>query len=181
MMKLSGVEKVMNVRDRKRNARLVEEHGADLHAYLTRRLRSKDGASDLAQEVFVRFMRIDRSEWVRKPAAYLTQIANQVVAEFRLQQSRIPVDGSDVLEKAEADGKLLADIDLLEAEHAKRELQRLLPKLSSDHRTVFLLRKRDGFSTHEIAKIMRISHYKVKRYLVQANAKLDEELREGRR
>jgi DNA-directed RNA polymerase specialized sigma24 family protein len=49
--------------------------------------------------------------------------------------------------------------------------------LSSAHRSVFLLRKRDGYSNEEIAKKLGMSLFKVKRYLVEANAILESKLR----
>jgi RNA polymerase sigma-19 factor, ECF subfamily len=184
-MKPSGVKNLMDVRDRKKNARLVlglmETHGGILHSFLTRELRAKDGASDLMQEVFVRLMRVDRAELIRDPVAYLFHIAVQVLGDFRSKEKKRLTDGSDVLEQAEAEGKLIAPVDLLEQEHAKRELQRLLTTLSKLQRTVFLLRKRDGCSTDEIAKALQITPTQVKRYLVEANAKLQAKLGEESR
>lgn len=175
----------MSERDPKRAAgfvkSVVETYGALLHRYLIKRLRAGEDAQDVAQEVYLRLLRLERSDLIRQPAAYVYFIAAQVVGEQRLRESKRPlVYDSELLERS--DEHSAADRDeLAEQEHARRELRRLLAKLSAAHRAVFLLRRRDGFSTQEIAEKLQMSHFKVKRYLVEANATLESKLRSSER
>jgi RNA polymerase sigma factor (sigma-70 family) len=172
----------MNERDVKRAATFVkgvaETYGARLHRYLVRRLRAGEEAQDVAQEVYLRLLRLERSDLIRQPAAYVYFLASQIVGEQRLRESKRPlVYDSEILDQAGdqlgADGR----DDIPDQEHARRELKRLLATLSNAHRAVFLLRRRDGFSTQEIAEHLGMSHFKVKRYLVEANALLESKLR----
>src|SRR5271165_5221267 len=56
--------------------RLFAEHRGGLQAFFRRRIRSKSDASDLAQEVYLRMLRISDQEAIRKPVHYLYTVAN---------------------------------------------------------------------------------------------------------
>jgi RNA polymerase sigma-70 factor (ECF subfamily) len=171
---------VMAERDPKQAATFVqgvaETYGLQLHRYLVKRLRAGEEAQDMAQEVYLRLLRLGRSDLIRQPAAYVYFVASQIVGEHRLRESKRPlVFDSELLEQAASE--YAGRDDVADQEHAKRELTALLAKLSSAHRAVYLLRYRDGHSTQEIAEKLQMSHFKVKRYLVEANAKLESVLR----
>lgn len=170
----------MTERDAKRSANfvqgVVETYGPALHRYLVKRLRAGEDAQDVAQEVYLRLLRLERSDLIRQPAAYVYFIAAQIVGEQRLKESKKPlVFDSELMEQA-ADCEGGRD-ELADHENATRELERLLRKLSTAHRSVFLLRRRDGFAISEIAEKLGMSVFKVKRYLVEANATLESKLR----
>jgi len=174
----------MTERDAKQAAEFVQQvaetYGLQLHRYLVKRLRAGEEAQDIAQEVYLRLLRLGRSDLVRQPAAYCYFVASQVVGEQRLREAKRPlVYDSELLASAAERGDPSERDVLPDQEHAKREVERLLRKLSSAHRAVFLMRRRDGYSIEEIAEKLQMSVFKVKRYLVEANAKLEEKLRQG--
>jgi RNA polymerase sigma-70 factor (ECF subfamily) len=122
--------------------------------------------------VYLRLLRLERTDLIRKPAAYVYLVAAQVAAEHRLREKSQPLAlDSELLERltdmsavtAEEPGELV-DVD--------RELQRLLCRLQVTHRNVLILRKRDGLSTREIASTLNLSEHTVKKYLFQAMAQL---------
>lgn len=156
-------------------------YGSQLHTYLVKRLRAGEDAEDLAQEVYLRLLRLQRCDLIRQPAAYVYFLAAQVVGEYRMRDARRPVvcDMEALDRMANMDSFTRRD-ELPDREHSERELRRLLAKLSAAHRAVLLLRKRDGYSVQEIAAKLQMSVFKVKRYLVEANARLEEKLRQGR-
>lgn len=176
----------MTERDVKRAATFVqgvaETYGSRLHRYLVKRLRAGEEAEDMAQEVYLRLLRLQRSDLIRQPAAYVYFLASQIVGEHRMRESQRPlVYDSELLEQAASRGDETDRDGMPDQEHAERELTRLLAKLSRAHRAVFLLRKRDGFSVQEIAEKLEMSPFKVKRYLVEANAILEAKLRRTER
>ena len=59
--------------------RLFTEHGAGLQTFFRRRIRGKADAADLAQEVYVRMLRISDQEAIRNPVHYLYTVANNLV------------------------------------------------------------------------------------------------------
>jgi len=64
-----------------------QQYGQWLQRYLARCLRHHDAASaqDLAQEVYLRLLRVDKGEPVRNWQAYLYRIASHVVYEFKMR------------------------------------------------------------------------------------------------
>lgn len=175
----------MAAKDPKQSAEFVKEvalaYGSELHRFLVKRLRAGEEAQDMAQEVYLRLLRLGRTDLIRQPAAYVYFLASQVVGEHRMKAAKRPlVYDSEALDMASSQDSYSRRDELPDREHTERELKRLLAKLSAAHRTILLMRKRDGYSVEEIAAEMRMSVFKVKRYLVEANAKLEEKIRAGR-
>jgi RNA polymerase sigma factor (sigma-70 family) len=176
----------MTAKDPVAAARFVQEvalaYGSELHRYLVKRLRAGEEAEDVAQEVYLRLLRLSRHDLIRQPAAYVYFLAAQVVGEYRLRAAKQPVVyDSETLDRVTSQDSYSKRDDLPDREHTERELRRLLAKLNSAHRTVLVMRKRDGYSIAEIAEKLNMSTAKVRRYLVEANSKLEEKLRNRER
>jgi len=151
------------------------EYSAELHRYLMRRIARPEDADDLAQEVFLRLMRVERPERVRKPVAYLFSVAAHLIREFKLragkEQEHVIYD-SEAVERA---GDMLTSGPTDELAHGlnlQRQLGRGLMRLPPTHRTVLLLVKRDGLSHEEAAKAAGLSVHTVERYVVEATARM---------
>jgi RNA polymerase sigma factor (sigma-70 family) len=148
-----------------------EQYHAGLHRFLMRRLRSTQNAQDLAQETYLRLLRMDNHELVRKPQAYLYRIASNLVYEFKLRERNEPVAfDSEALERAAESSPAVALIDSSEAVGLAQQLDAVLGQLPPLYRAVFVLRKRDGMSYSEIARALDISVHTVKKYLARAVA-----------
>ena len=61
--------------------RLFAEHGGGLQAFFSRRVRRGADAQDLAQEVYLRMLRISDPEAIRNPVLYVYTVANNLVKE----------------------------------------------------------------------------------------------------
>src|ERR1700736_2602298 len=76
--------------------RLFAEHRAALQSFFLRRIRTMADAADLAQEVYIRMLRISNQEAIRNPVHYLYTVANNLVKEHaaldRRQASGIGID-----------------------------------------------------------------------------------------
>src|ERR1700751_4718782 len=68
--------------------RLFAEHRGALQAFFRRRIRSKADAPDLAQEVYLRMLRISDHEAIRNPVPYLYTVANNLVKEHAVLERR---------------------------------------------------------------------------------------------
>jgi RNA polymerase sigma-70 factor (ECF subfamily) len=148
-----------------------EQYHAGLHRFLMRRLRSTQNAQDLAQETYLRLLRMDRHELVRKPQAYLYRIASNLVYEFKLRERNEPVCfDSEELERAAESSMAAATADASDDLNVSQQLETLLVQLPPLYRAVFVLRKRDGMSYPEIAHTLDISVHTVKKYLARAVA-----------
>jgi RNA polymerase sigma-70 factor (ECF subfamily) len=148
-----------------------EQYHAGLHRFLMRRLRSTQNAQDLAQETYLRLLRMDRHELVRKPQAYLYRIASNLVYEFNLRERNTPVCfDSEAFERAAESHAQPAAADASEEVNLSQQLEALLEQLPPLYRAVFVLRKRDDLSYSEIAETLDISVHTVKKYLARAVA-----------
>src|SRR6185312_8151398 len=91
---------------------------------------------DLAQEVFLRLMRYDRSELVEHPQSYLYKIASNVAAEWSIRwRYARPHDSSWLGDLA--DGEEPART--FAAEAAEREVRRAIENLSVSQRQMLKL------------------------------------------
>src|SRR6202162_4121619 len=68
--------------------RLFAEHRGALQTFFLRRIRAKADAGDLAQEVYVRMLRISDQEAIRNPVHYLYTVANNLVKEHAALEHR---------------------------------------------------------------------------------------------
>src|SRR6516162_4090380 len=68
--------------------KLFAEHGGALQRYIYRRIRTKSDAPDLAQEVYVRMLRVSDPEAIRNPQLYLYTVASNLVKEHALFERR---------------------------------------------------------------------------------------------
>ena len=62
--------------------RLYTQHRVALQSFFQRRVRSKANAPDLAQEVYVRMLRVMDPSTIRNPTVYLYTVANNLVKEY---------------------------------------------------------------------------------------------------
>jgi RNA polymerase sigma factor (sigma-70 family) len=150
-------------------AEWAEEWHGDLVRFLSRRTRSPADVQDLAQEVYLRLLRVDRHDLIRQPRSYLMRIAANVLYEWRLKfrlQEQLP---ADVLEGiASTDNPEQGAAAALRRERLSHELGRL----SVPVRIALVLQVRDGLSYDQIAAKLNITPRMVKRYLLTAFARL---------
>lgn len=148
-------------------------YGSELHRFLLRRLRRREDAADIAQEVYVRLLRLPRTDLIRKPHAYVYFVAAQVAAEHSMREKNEPVAfDSEALQRLADSQAYARPEEMAESVDVEAELQHLLRKLSVTHRNVLILKKRDGLSIKEIAEALELSEHTVKKYLFQAMAKM---------
>lgn len=145
---------------------LATDHNDDLVRYISRRVRSVADAREIAQEAYVRLLRLDRKDLIREPRPYLYRIAANVLYEFELkrradQAGLVRWQSETVME---AVGRIDRDIELL---GLHRQMESVLTQLSPKCRAVLILHRRDGMTYQEIADQIGISVSMVKKYLIQ--------------
>ena len=146
---------------------LVEVHGPDLLRFISRRVRSSADARDIAQESYVRLLRLDRKDLIRNPRTYLFRLAANVLYEFELGRK---ADSAALSRWTE---ELQADPDQSQVTHEpddlvlRRRLESALKGLSPKCRAVVILHRREGMTYDEIGARLDISSSMVKKYLAQ--------------
>jgi RNA polymerase sigma factor (sigma-70 family) len=157
---------------------LEKTYGRQLHRYFAARLRGADVA-DLAQEVYLRLLRVNNHETIRDTPAYLFTIASHVLHQYRLRRDALPkcVEIMDVA--AELQNR--ADTDpakQLETEQRFEGLARGLYQHSPRAYTTLILHRCDGVPLQEIATRFGVSYTMAKRYLSKALSYCEQRLDE---
>lgn len=132
-------------------------HEADLRQWLTRLGVKADERDDIVQEVYCRLLRIERTDHILDPRAYLFRSARNIVLE-QVRRNRVV----SIMTVQNLDDLGLADHapDPEKATSARAELTRvlgLIGALPERCRQVFELRKVHGLSQAETAKRLSLS------------------------
>jgi RNA polymerase sigma factor (sigma-70 family) len=151
--------------------RLFAEHRGGLQSFFRRRIRTKADASDLAQEVYVRMLRISISnqEAIRNPVLYLYTVANNLVKEHavleRRQASGVDIDEAPAHEQLETMPAFDGDLD---ATQRVARLGVVLKQLRPKCRAALVLRFTHELSYREIGVHLGVSPQMAKKYVAQA-------------
>ena len=160
-------------------SRLADESYRELFGYLLRRLGNESDVQDLAQEAYLRLLRVEKGDLIRNPRAYLFRIAANLVYEFRMKEGRsAPFDG-DPQPEIDAAPTPTSLEGSLESRDTLRHLGRVLQDQPPLYRAVLLMRKRDGMSHDEIAEKLGVSVHTVRKYLTRAVAECRAALKTG--
>jgi RNA polymerase sigma-70 factor (ECF subfamily) len=149
--------------------RLFAEHRGALQAFLYRRVRRHPDAAELAQEVYVRMLRVPDMTTVRNPEAYLYAVASNLAKEHahRVPHDHKMIDIDDPLVQEQL-SELPAFGGQLDREQRIRRLREVLRQLPPKCQAVVALQYWHGLSYEEIAQRLGISSNMVKKYLSQA-------------
>jgi RNA polymerase sigma-70 factor (ECF subfamily) len=157
--------------DKKRGLveKLFAEHRHALQSYIYRRIRTKSDAADLAQEVYVRMLRVSDTEAIRDPQFYLYTVASNLVKEHAVVDQRLAtcvnIDDTNVQLRL---GELPSLDSELDASQLAEQLRWALEQLPSKWRSAVILQYRYGLTYEEIAHHLGVSSNMVKKYLAQA-------------
>lgn len=149
--------------------RLFAEHGGALRAFITRRVRTTPDAAELAQEVYLRMLRLEDASIIQNPEAYLYTVASNLLKEHSRLEGRIAsaldIDDPGVQQQLAELPSFGAEVD--QQQRIKR-LQEVLSQLPAKCHAAVILQYWHGLSYDEIAQRLGISVHMVKKYLSQA-------------
>ena len=152
--------------------RLYAEHRSGLQNFFRRRIRTKASAPDLAQEVYMRMLRVSDPSSIRNPAVYLYTVANNLAKEHATldrRQTGGPMGDTRTKEQLEPE-----TVNALEAELDTRQrvsqLQVILRQLRPKCRAAVVLRFVHELSYREIALHLGVSGEMARKYVDQGLA-----------
>jgi RNA polymerase sigma factor (sigma-70 family) len=139
-----------------------------VQAFFYRRIRTKSDAADLAQEVYLRLLRVSDTDAVRNPDAYLYTVASNLLKENAVVDRRQAVaTGLDAVDGELQVGdwpEFVASIDLpVQLARLKEVMLQLSPKCCA----AVVMQYKYQLSYEEIAKRLEVSPRMVKKYLTQ--------------
>jgi len=149
--------------------RLFAEHRGALQGFFRRRIRTQADAPDMAQEVYLRMLRISDQDALRNPVLYLYTVANNLVKEHavleRRRSSSVDIDEVATHEQLET---LPAFDGELDAARRVARLRVVLKQLSPKCQAAVALRFTEGLSYREVALRLGVSPQMAKKYVAQA-------------
>ena len=149
--------------------RLFAQHGSALQAFLYRRVRKRPDAAELAQEVYVRMLRVPDIATIRNPEAYLFAVASNLAKEHagRAPHYSKVLDIDDPLVQEQL-AELPTFAGQLDAEKRIKRLREVLDQLPPKCHAALVLQYWQGLSYEEIAQRLGVSTHMVKKYLSRA-------------
>ncbi|MCB4360968.1 RNA polymerase sigma factor [Quatrionicoccus australiensis] len=149
-------------------ASLYIDHIGEIRRFLTRRLSCVEVATELAQEVFVRYLLAAPQRPVDNPRAFLFRIAGNLAIDHGRANPLSAAHWVDIEECAD----LVSDypsperfaIARQEVERLRRAIDALPPKC----RAVFIRHKFDGVPQARLAQEYRVTLNAIEKHLVRA-------------
>ena len=159
--------------------RLFREHNAALLRFVAARLGSDQEAKEVAQEAYVRLLRLHQPETISYLRAFLFKTAANLALDRIRARGRRPPTRS--MHEAELAVFHLSPDRQIEGEESVAVLSRALEELPVKCRKAFLLHRLDGLSRQEIGARLGIGERMVRLYLARAlehlRYRLDTEIR----
>jgi RNA polymerase sigma factor (sigma-70 family) len=167
--KTSGERGVGMADNRNFVASIAARYGPRLRRFLSVRLRNAADVPDLAQEVFLRLLRVEGCESIRSPEAYLFTVASHVIHQHAMRRSSEPVS-VDIAEVFSELRTVASDDPPDQVAYAQRleELERLLAELPSRVASALVLHRVKGYSVQEVGDELGVSRETAKKYLARA-------------
>ncbi len=144
-------------------------YGSNLRRFWSVRLRNVDDVPDLAQEVFLRLLRVSDQEAIRNPEAYLFTVASHVLYQHALRQAA-NASFIDIIEAIPELPSPAGEDPSTRAEHSQRleRLQRILAKLPPRVGAALVLHRIGGYTVQEVADQLGVARETAKKYLTRA-------------
>lgn len=152
---------------------VIELQGARVLRYLRSRLGSEQDAQDLAQEAYLRLLRVADEKMIRDPVAYLFRIARNLVHEL---YTTMPPPSESIDDVDLADDRMSVEAQT-ESEQQFDRLNAVMERLPPKCRAALIMHRRDGMTYDEIAGELGVSSAMVKKYLALGLARCRARLR----
>ena len=142
-----------------------------LIAYFRRRVRSREEAEDLTQEVFLRLARRLDEEPIENPEAFLFRTAVNLLRDRSRRGKTLASHMEELTHRAEAVEELSPE-RVVEGRQSLASVLRALDELDERTRDAFILHRLEGMRHAEIADLYGVSVSSVEKYLIKALAHL---------
>jgi RNA polymerase sigma-70 factor (ECF subfamily) len=166
-----GAQPQLDPREQAYFQRLSEAYRGPLTAYFERRVRSRDEAEDLTQEVFLRLVRRPGGADIDNPEAFLFSAAVNLLRD----RSRRRKTFQNHLTETELRQDRFEGISperVLDSRQALRAAMQRLDELDERTRDAFVLHRLEGWKHAEIARAFGVSVSSVEKYIIKALAHL---------
>lgn len=145
-------------------------HRQELLAWLMRRLRERDQAEDVVQDLYLRYVGHAGTHVVEDSRAYLFQMARNMLADLVRQRQARPVEslGHDESLLAATPDTAPGPERVAASRSELRRLAACLEQLPEQTQRIFLLNRVHGLSYREVAERLGVSVSTVQKSLARA-------------
>lgn len=158
-------------------ARWYVDSRATIAGALKRRLGDSPDLEDLAQEVYLRLLRVERPDLIRDPRSYIYRVALNVAEEWRRRAAQASDHSEAPLSGLEADDD---PVDSASRQEVHAAMRRGIEGLSPSARTAILLHVAKDMTYDRVAEHMGVRRRAVKRYIANGYAALRDSLEPSR-
>lgn len=164
--------------DRGRLQQLYRDHNSSLVRQLTRKTGCRELARELANETFVRLLRMAPGNLgrIEQPEAFLRHVSTNLLRDWG-RATALKQRSQLTLELAS--NQEFDQIAALESHDTLRRLEQAIGKLKPRTREIFLAHRLHGFTYAEIAERTGLSVKGVEKQMSKAIAKIDRMLDRG--
>jgi RNA polymerase sigma-70 factor (ECF subfamily) len=157
--------------------RLNARYRGPLTSYFLRRVRRRDEAEDLTQEVFLRMVRSlqrtdgDGGERIDNPEAFLFRTAVNLLRD-RARRARTFAEHLAEAAHRDENIEVRSPERVLQGRQSLRSALTALEELDARTRDVFILHRLEGLKHAEIATLYGVSSSSIEKYMIKALAHL---------
>lgn len=154
----------------------IDQHSGRLYRYLRRRLANEADAQELAQETFLRLLRVARADLITDPAAYLYRVARNLIYEqcCKALPADRWVDESELQTLEDPRNTPEEDFDRTAL---SEQIASFIAELTPRDQAIVQLFCREGLSQREIGERLGLSKSMVQKCLAQGMAHCRKRLR----
>jgi RNA polymerase sigma-70 factor (ECF subfamily) len=173
--------------DRDAFTHLVHRHKQDIFQFILNKMKERELASDLTQDVFVKlFKSADLYQPTAKFRSWLFRMAQNICIDYHRKHQKASILSLDSTGETDEDWALLNQIQD-ESANPEREtefvelqsiIENALDSLSEEQRTAFVLCQYQGMSYSEIASVQKVPVGTVKSRIHNALIKVRDFLKE---
>lgn len=133
--------------------------------------------SDLAQEVYLRLLRVEKLDLIRNPRAYLYRVTINIADEWRLRSAKMPTVPEDAVPEETFAATNTNNLeDWLSRQQNRAMIEAALLALPVNQRTALVLHVMKDLTYPQIATHMGVTRRQVKRYLAKAYERLRQDM-----
>jgi RNA polymerase sigma-70 factor (ECF subfamily) len=158
--------------------RFVNTHKKRIYSIAYQILGNREDAIDVSQEVFIKvYKSLGRYDLSENACFWLYRMTVNASIDYRRKNARFQhnsIDNETEVAQEEFIFSAPNPCDIVEKEEFRRIIRSLVDKLPESQRIVLTLRDLEGFSSEEVAKILKCSQTTVRWHLHKGRRKLKE-------
>ena len=155
-----------------RVTRMFVEYGEQIHGYIAQRIRPREDACDLTQEVFARFIRSRHAAGCESPKAMLYEIARNLIIDRSRRRASHRAERHQPYDDEQIEGIGADPSCVIDSGRRLEAAEAIILSLPSKCREVFVLSRFEGLSYADIAVRMNISVAMVQKHISKALLRL---------